>query len=681
MRAIRSPEPKRYYIADQLRYRGPMVRLPVVCVVVGLLGCGDNNPQRADGGGSEDGGSDGGSSGTDAGIDSNHVVADARPDSAPIIYPAGALVGVSMSGRVGVLLEDFPVASRDRLATAFGALAQSFWIGRAKQQIRLTNYRLVYREFFSTPNSGRDSLPLTEPDEWTITLGSGGPQRTTVDGHDVLAWDYTMTTTILTSEGSPAATEPNLAQIGGTHTESFVLPVDPTMIFQRTGYACMDEDQFPAESVDEENAWLFYDDACKVENPQTASCHLTFPQPNRSCVRAVREEIGSETIDLVFERLPWSDAIADQVRRGPVTVQDAPDLSVVDTGEQGLSNNRIIYRYFPPGHCALIEQCVGGSGWRRLLAFDAHDHNQGGKPVHIGAIDYSAQGFFSELIDHNVYEFSSCHGHYHFAYFGDFTFGTGVSEVNKQGFCLESTGRLSNNELSPLHHPYGCEFQGIEAGWADLYAAGLSCQWVDVTVVDTASAPVTRNLQFSSNPDGFICEGELQKDSMGNQIWEPTTFVAANGEPVDRPACTQAPGVDANNIKSVPVTLPQKGGMLTQPCTDPQTLGPTRNCGFTAQASLVNCTAGQSVTFSCNGGSAAQPQVVRLCETSRVLGGGIDCVHRDALANTVLEGTATMITTTCPAARGGAEIGGQVAIYTAPVYAPDGASAVTCTVQ
>jgi hypothetical protein len=647
-----------------------MGRLPLVCLIAGLVACGDNNSKKPDAGMG---------SGDDSGTGSDDAMDDARPDGPPIVYPAGALVGVSANGRVGVLLEDFPVASRTRLATAFSAQPQSFWIERAKQQIRLSTLRLVYREYYYAANSGRDSLPLTEPDEWTITLDPAGAQRTTIDNHDVLVWNYTMTTTLLTDEASPATTEPNLAQVGGTHTESFMFPVDPTNVFQRTGYACMDEDQFPPDSVDEENAWEFYDDWCKVESPSNPVCHLTFPQPTKSCDRAVRDEIGRVTVDLVFTRLAWDAAVADQVRRGPVTIQDAPDLAVIDTGFLSLSNNRIVYRYFAPGSCALVENCVGGSGWRRLLAFDSYDHNQGGEPIHIGEVDYAVEGLGGELIDHGVYELSACHNHYHFEYYGDFSFGTGTPELNKNGFCLESTGRISNNELSPLHQPYSCELQGVAPGWGDLYAAGLVCNWVDVTGVDTSAAPVTRNLTFASNPDGFICEGDLVKDANGDQVWEPTSFTTATGGAVDRPKCNQAPGTEDNDTKSVAVTLPQRGGMLTQACTDAQTLGPERNCGFTAQSTLVSCTAGQSVTLSCTGGSPTQPQVVRLCETSRALGGGVDCVHRDALANTVLEGVATLITTTCPAGRDATEIGGQLAIYTAPVYAPDGVTAVSCT--
>jgi hypothetical protein len=643
-------------------------------IAVTVVGCGDNLeldrpdarlPVRGDSGGS---GGDG------------NLGDGAMPDGTPIVYPMGSLVDVTATGQVGILLDDFPLASRTRLATAFAALPQAFWQDRARQQINLATLRLVYREYYYPAADNRDSLPLTQPEEWTITLDPAGATQATVDGHALVVWNYSMATTLLSDEASPGATEPNLATVGGVHTESFVFPVDPTLLLQRTGYACMDEDQFPPDSVDEENAWEFYDDQCTKEAPAQQSCHLTQPLPQVSCDRALRDSIGRTTVNLRFERVAWDATRAASIRRGPVTQQNAPDLSVVVDGYLGLHNNHTVYRYFEPGNCALLEGCVGAPGWRRLVTFDSYDHNQGAEPIHIGEVDYFVAGLGGELIQHNVYELSACHNHYHFEYYGDFTFGAGGTELNKNGFCLESTGRISNNELSPLHTPYSCELQGVSPGWGDLYAAGLPCNWVDVTGVNTSAGPVTKDLTFSSNPDGFICEGTLQKDSAGNQMWESTSFVSGTGQPVDRPACDEAPNTEANDIGKIPVTLPQKGGMLTQACADDQTLGPKRNCGFTANPTLLSCTAGSTVAVSCTGGTTAKPQVVRLCETSRALGTGTDCVYRDARANLVLEGIPTISTFTCPAARDATEIGGQLAIYTAPVYTPDGTSAVTCTV-
>ena len=183
-----------------------MVRFSGVCVALALVACGDNgkqnNPTRPDANITGDSGGGIGDSmgGTDA-------MSDARPDGPPIQYPMGSLIRVNATSRVGVLLEDFPVASRTRLATALLAQPQSFWIERAKQQIRLAVYRLVYRVGYYPANSGRNALPLTDPAAWTITLAQGGPTRTTFDTHDVVGWDFTFTTTILSDEASPAATE------------------------------------------------------------------------------------------------------------------------------------------------------------------------------------------------------------------------------------------------------------------------------------------------------------------------------------------------------------------------------------------------------------------------------------------------------------------------------------------
>ena len=54
---------------------------------------------------------------------------------------------------------------------------------------------------------------------------------------------------LLSDFESPAVSEPQLRQVGGAWNEPYVLPIDPELLFQRTGYACMDEDSFPFNSV------------------------------------------------------------------------------------------------------------------------------------------------------------------------------------------------------------------------------------------------------------------------------------------------------------------------------------------------------------------------------------------------------------------------------------------------
>ncbi len=298
-----------------------------------------------------------------------------------------------MDSTVGVLLDDLPASVRGRVAADSLARPASFWVERAVRQVRLANLKLVYRHYFYPPALNKQALPLPPESQWDIAINSPA-RRGTVDGHDVVFVDFTLRSTILTDSDSPAVSEPALGSVGGRWNESFVFPVDPTLILQRTGYACMDEDQFPPESVDAENAYQFYDDTCQVERAGNQLCHLTT-LPSESCVNAVRRAIGRVHTDIRYDRVAFDPAVADRVRSGPLTTPDAPDLSVMTTGFQSLSNNRVVYRYIQPNHCALLERCVGGSGWRRLLMFDSYDHNQGGRPLHIGPVDYYVSGLGS----------------------------------------------------------------------------------------------------------------------------------------------------------------------------------------------------------------------------------------------------------------------------------------------
>ena len=94
---------------------------------------------------------------------------------------------------------------------------------------------------------------------------------------------------MLVSDGaSPGESERKLANVGGTWREPFILPVDPELLLQRTGYACMDEDQFPFGSVDSEEVDSFYDQTAVVEKTlgnaasTTTRCSPRSPASRRS---------------------------------------------------------------------------------------------------------------------------------------------------------------------------------------------------------------------------------------------------------------------------------------------------------------------------------------------------------------------------------------------------------------
>lgn len=582
----------------------------------------------------------------------------------------GALVSVQMQSQVGVLLDEIPNIERDRAAANLIAESEDFWTERAKDQIRLMTYRLVFRDAFYDESEGKSALPLPPEEVWNIQFEKM-PFRSTVDNHDLVLLNFTFTGTLLTDIESPAESEPNLESIGGNWAERFILPIDPVLVFQRTGFACMDEDQFPPQSVDAEEVDNFYDQ----EMEQSSEGHYS-EIPDMSCVEALDSKIGKVEANLVFERLPWNSGLADKVRVGEITNPTGADLI---TEESVFKTNRVVYRYITLDHCAIEEGSVGESGWRRLLQFSVADRNFGADTLEIGDIDYFLEGNGTDLSKQGIYEYSACHQHYHFKHFGSFTFGEEPTN-HKMGFCLQSTNRFSNNEFSPLQNSYsGCDFQGIEVGWADEYEAGLEGQWVDVTGVDTSKSPSTKPLSFHSNPDGFLCEGTPVLDVDGNPVYEATEFKTDDGQVVYRAKCDFGQGALENNRDSYNVTLPTDGnGYVTEDCKRGE-IGPLRNCGFMQMdRSLVyNCTPEEQVRLSLTIPERATSQIVRVCDYSFALATSISCTfngpyNAKSLGNAVVSSDSNSeISFECPSSLDHIEHGGRFSLYFAPLLPDD----------
>ena len=87
--------------------------------------------------------------------------------TAPVLWSAGAappppqdpgsLVQTSMQSEVGVVLDELPTSMRARVASALVAKPSAFWKERASAQLRLTVYRLVFRQYFHS--AARDGAP------------------------------------------------------------------------------------------------------------------------------------------------------------------------------------------------------------------------------------------------------------------------------------------------------------------------------------------------------------------------------------------------------------------------------------------------------------------------------------------------------------------------------------------
>lgn len=125
--------------------------------------------------------------------------------------------------------------------------------------------------------------------------------------------------------------------------------------------------------------------------------------------------------------------------------------------------------------CAVIEGClVGDQGPRDVVRFDVGVVNLGEADLVIGSPTAPENA--------GLFEFSSCHNHYHYIGFAEYTLSDQNGEVasgHKQAFCLMDIADYGGN--GDTNRGYNCSLQGISMGWEDIYSRDLDCQWIDVT--------------------------------------------------------------------------------------------------------------------------------------------------------------------------------------------------------
>jgi hypothetical protein len=177
------------------------------------------------------------------------------------------------------------------------------------------------------------------------------------------------------------------------------------------------------------------------------------------------------------------------------------DLTI---GEERLAREIVFEtRSFDEASCAMYEGCVGGMGERRLLRFTVLSANQG-------------RGEFvppqpAERPD--LFEWSPCHGHYHFKGFAQYAVidqdGNVVAPGHKQAYCLIDSEQIRQGPTVACEPVYDCSNQGLQAGWADTYSADLDCQWVDITGVP----PGEYRLQVTLNPDRLFDEVSYENNN------------------------------------------------------------------------------------------------------------------------------------------------------------------------
>jgi len=208
---------------------------------------------------------------------------------------------------------------------------------------------------------------------------------------------------------------------------------------------------------------------------------------------------------------------------------------------------------FAPDDCDVIEGHVL-SGTRRLLRFNTETRNIGDSDIFMGDPE---DGPLDENGD-PLFEYHPCHGHYHFNGFARYRLlsedGQEAALGRKVSFCLEDVDRW--DKRAPKRYRYTCQYQGIQAGWSDIYSAGLSGQWIDVTGV----APGDYVLEITMNPQAALPESNYANNTSRIRITidpPPVPVELTSGSPVTGLGAAQG------NEKLYKITVPPGATKLT----------------------------------------------------------------------------------------------------------------------
>ena len=185
---------------------------------------------------------------------------------------------------------------------------------------------------------------------------------------------------------------------------------------------------------------------------------------------------------------------------GDPACPDGPDLIVL---EDVLSTSLYMSSMnVPANDCQVEEGCMNGYGNRDIIRFTTHIQNIGNLDYYIG----------SPSANPDQFDFVNCHNHTHYKGYAEYK----LYDVNgielpigfKNGFCvmdLECSGGGTAQ--------YGCSTMGITAGCGDIYSSGLSCQWIDVTDVDTGVYTFVNTTNWDNDPDAL---GRTETNTMNN---------------------------------------------------------------------------------------------------------------------------------------------------------------------
>ena len=191
--------------------------------------------------------------------------------------------------------------------------------------------------------------------------------------------------------------------------------------------------------------------------------------------------------------------------------------------------------------CSVIEGGVT-PGVRRIIRFTVMTPNIGDADLFLG----DPNQYFDGSGNSDLYEFASCHGHYHFKHYATYELidaNTGkVWKAAKRGFCMldtdpnpawygEAAGEQNFLSCGSTSSP---GFQGISHGWTDTYRFTLGGQYfvldggdgqpvvppgeylVRITVNPAYAAPKKGGCPRATNPATGLCHQFVESNYANN---------------------------------------------------------------------------------------------------------------------------------------------------------------------
>ncbi len=183
---------------------------------------------------------------------------------------------------------------------------------------------------------------------------------------------------------------------------------------------------------------------------------------------------------------------------GDPNCPNGPDLTVVPIDFQ----NSLFMDSLVASNCAVTEGCLTGYGERYIIRFTTHIQNVGNQDYFIGNPTNNPSQFV----------FGQCHGHYHYQGYAEYDlYDTASNQIPigfKNGFCVLDL-ECSNGGTAQ----YGCANMGISVGCGDIYSAGLECQWIDISDIDTGDYVLAIKVNWDQSPDAV---GHYETDYANN---------------------------------------------------------------------------------------------------------------------------------------------------------------------